>query len=1002
MLRFDLIRTKLIVLAFTMFVAVLLASGIGGYILYQTSISETAERLTETAKSNARMIEAVAFFDETHSKEMHSGVSSFEGTLAQIKSAHERFRFGHSGEFTLAKNQDYEIVFLMRNYLAGMDVPEPISFDQKDRAEPMRRALSGESGWMIGNDYRGVLVMAAYEPVKILNLGLVAKIDLEEIRAPFIKAGMVMIALAILVSLGALRIFYQTSRQISGKFEDNTRKLMHEKEIAQSFLDIAGAMMVALDKWGNITLINQKACQVVDWSEQEALGKNWFENFLPHDVKEEVIGVFEKIITGNIELLEFYENTIRTRGGDERIIAWHNSVLKEQDGQTIIGVLSSGEDITERKQAEQALAKSEERFSLAMKGANDGLWDWDLQTNDVSYSARWKSMLGYAENELKNGFSTWEMLVHPDDIEPAKQVINDYLGGTIPRYELEFRMKHKDGHWVNILSRGFAIHSESSGEAVRFIGTHVDITERKIAEESARLANEELQYTFDISPSLICVANANTGYFTEINSAVTRMLGYSVEEFTSKPFMEFIHPDDRQTTNDEVTKQLKGSSTTNFENRYLCKDGSYKWLVWHVTAADMDGMVHAVATDITEIKQAEKEHARLNSELQQSQKMESLGHLTGGIAHDFNNLLGIINGYAGLAQDILLKQGESKLAEYVRNIHEAGARATALVAQMLSFSRGDQNENIPTQFAPLIKDEIKMLRSTLPSTIEIKSHIDPNLPDVLMNPTQLHQILMNLSINARDAMNGVGELTIRLKMAHDLDIESTVSHKPVKGDWVELCVNDTGSGIDSETIKNIFNPFFTTKEIGKGTGMGLSVIYRIMEDHGGHIMLDSELGKGSSFCMLFPPFLGDAANQSGLEQEPVEIPEGDGSEILVVDDEPMLAIHMSELVKNHGYEAFVVTDSTEALEIFKQDPDRFSMLITDQTMPKMTGAELISELRKIRPKLPVIMCSGFSDKIDPKGASELNIFYIDKPVDVKKLLLKIPALLNNNSSISNE
>lgn len=402
--------------------------------------------------------------------------------------------------------------------------------------------------------------------------------------------------------------------------------------------------------------------------------------------------------------------------------------------------------------------------------------------------------------------------------------------------------------------------------------------------------------------------------------------------------------------------------------------------------------------NITERKNSELEQKLLETELQQAQKMESLGLLTGGIAHDFNNLLGIINGYADLAQEKLINQDDDKLAGYVRNITDAGVQAAKLVAQMLSFSRGDDAEDIPIQFGPLIKDEINMLQSTLPSTIEIKSHIDLNLPDVLMNPIQLHQILMNLSINARDAMNGVGELSIRLGMAYDIDTVSTVSHKPIKGDWIELCISDTGSGIDSETAMNIFNPFFTTKEEGKGTGLGLSVIYRIMENHGGHILLESKLGKGSTFRMLFPPIVGDSINLSGLEQEHVEIPEGDGSEILVVDDVPMLALHMSELVKKHGYEAFMVTDSTEALEIFREDPDRFSMLITDQTMPKMTGTELVSELREIRPELPVIMCSGYSDKIDIREASKLNIFYLSKPVDVRKLLLKIPDLLSENSS----
>ena len=402
-------------------------------------------------------------------------------------------------------------------------------------------------------------------------------------------------------------------------------------------------------------------------------------------------------------------------------------------------------------------------------------------------------------------------------------------------------------------------------------------------------------------------------------------------------------------------------------------------------------------SEAIERKQAEVEKERLQRELQQSQKMESLGHMTGGIAHEFNNLLGVINGYAELAIDKYINKVDETLLGYMRNIMDAGNRAANLVTQMLAFSRKEQIDDVPLKLSHLIREDINMLRSTLPSTIEIETEIDPQLPSVLMNTTQLNQILMNLLINARDAMDGVGKLTVRLHLRHGLDTEDSVSHKSIKGDWIELSVSDTGSGIEPEIVENIFNPFFTTKEAGMGTGMGLSIIYRIMEDHGGHIMLDSELGKGTTFRMLFKPILDESDKTEYSNTEPVEILMGDGSEILVVDDEPMLAVHMSELLKHHGYEATYMSDSTKALELFKEDPERFSMLITDQTMPKMTGVELVEKLRLIRPELPVIICSGFSTKIDYKGAKELDIPYISKPVDANNLLRKIADLLGSNS-----
>ncbi|MDM8545601.1 PAS domain S-box protein [Candidatus Venteria ishoeyi] len=522
MFRLDLIRGKLIKLALTMFVAILFTAGSGGYIIYQTSISETAQRLTETAKSNARMIEEVAYFDKAHSKEMHSGASSFDATLSQVKAAHEQIRFGQSGEFTLAKKQGKQIVFLMRNYLAGMDIPNPVSLDRTDRAEPMRRALSGKSGWMIGNDYRGVHVMAAYEPVDILNLGIVAKLDMQEIRAPFIKAGMVIIAFAILISLFALRIFYQTSRQISDKFEDSNRQF---SRLASNAKDVIYRMSIPDGRYEYINPasselfgITPQAFYNTPKKIQELIHPNWHAYFDEQ---------WQKLLNGDMP--PTYEFQIVTPSGETKWIVQRNVLVTDDSGRPV-AIEGIASDITERKQAEQALAKSEERFSLAMQGANDGLWDWDMQTNVITYSVRWKSMLGYAENELENKFATWERLVHPDDIKRAKQVIDDYLTGKVPKFELEHRMLHKDGHWVDILARGFAIRNESNGTYVRFVGTHVDITKRKQTEQALHQSEEHFRELFTGNKSVELIIDPDDGRIIEANRAAEKFYGYSQEQ----------------------------------------------------------------------------------------------------------------------------------------------------------------------------------------------------------------------------------------------------------------------------------------------------------------------------------------------------------------------------------------------------------------------------------------------------------------------------------------
>jgi len=505
-------------------------------------------------------------------------------------------------------------------------------------------------------------------------------------------------------------------------------------------------------------------------------------------------------------------------------------------------------------------------------------------------------------------------------------------------------------------------------------------------DQSNQILNQTLNeiYMFDM----------NTFHFTEANLGAQKNLGYSLTELNSMTLVDLIPEMTKADFLKQVAPLISGTNKlVVFRTVLQRKNGSLYPVEVHLSLTNHEPILFfAIIIDITQIKESENERIRLQNELQQSQKMESLGQLTGGIAHDFNNLLGIINGYTELTIEHLANKKDEAIQSYVQNIQIAGNRAKDLVAQMLTFSRSSEVEDVPLNLSVFIKDNLKMLRSSLPSTIDIVTDIKQQLPEVAMDKTQLHQILMNLAVNARDAMDGTGKLTIRLKLNHEMNTEASVSHKPIKGDWVELSISDTGTGIKPEILSNIFNPFFTTKEVGKGTGLGLSVIYRIMENHGGHILLDSESGKGTTFRILFSPIVSKDQISSEFTKVSNDRPKGDGSEILIVDDEEMLAVHLSELLYHYEYKPHYVTDSTEALKIFRKNPQRFSILITDQTMPKLTGIELIDELRTIRPGLPVIMCSGFSDKIDAKIASELNISYIPKPINTEFLLREIATL----------
>ncbi len=400
-------------------------------------------------------------------------------------------------------------------------------------------------------------------------------------------------------------------------------------------------------------------------------------------------------------------------------------------------------------------------------------------------------------------------------------------------------------------------------------------------------------------------------------------------------------------------------------------------------------------SDITKRKKAEAEQVRLQCELQQTQKMEALGQLTGGIAHDFNNILGIILGYSELAMARSTSRGDAKQAKQLELILKASERAKGLVAKMLAFSRSEASNDTPLLLQSILMEDIKMLRSTLPSSIEISTEIDESLPAILMDPVQLNQLLMNLCINARDAMDGKGNINIRLAWSREMEGERVACRKRIEGDWVELSITDTGSGIKPDVLDRIFDPFYTTKDVGKGTGMGLSVIHGIMRNHGGHILVETEIGKGSTFRLLFPPAIEEIAKTPGVDRSSEKLPHGRGEHVLILDDEQDLGEYLGDLLESYGYRVTVLTNSKEALDLFKEKPDEFAILITDQTMPGMTGVALVNAIREIRPDMPSILNTGFSDDIDAETATGMGMGYLEKPVKANSLLQKIDELIRS-------
>ncbi len=391
----------------------------------------------------------------------------------------------------------------------------------------------------------------------------------------------------------------------------------------------------------------------------------------------------------------------------------------------------------------------------------------------------------------------------------------------------------------------------------------------------------------------------------------------------------------------------------------------------------------------------QKEYQNTQRQLQQAQKMEAIGHLTGGIAHDFNNILASIMGYTSLALDRYVEDRDSKLGQYLQEVYQAGERARDLVAQMLAFSRNSGGEAKLLSLPPLVNEVIKMLSATLPSDIRITTEVENSLPWTIIDPIQLHQIIMNLCINARDAIQNHGQIHIKLQRNCISDCQCMSCHGYIDGDFVELSIEDTGSGINPDIMPYIFDPFFTTKDIGKGTGMGLPTVHGIVHKHGGHILVQNSPTGGALF-RIFLLVAKQIENRNLVVQEPVatDIPASGPAHILVVDDDESIARFIAELLESQGYRITLRHNGQEAWDYFRSNGDDIDLVITDQTMPIMKGDELAQRILALRAETPIILCSGYNAHINEIQETNIGIqAFLNKPLTLQALLDCIRTLL---------
>ena len=658
-------------------------------------------------------------------------------------------------------------------------------------------------------------------------------------------------------------------------------------------------------------------------------------------------------------------------------------------GEDIGGVrtlISIVRDITERKNAEETVRISEERFRKIFNESPVGIAFLGKQREIFLTNQRYRDFLGYSEKEILE--IKPEKLLHPDDWAPSVELSTRLRSGEIPAFHMEQRYIRKDGVVVWADTR-ITVLRDKEGRLIHTIGWVLDITSRKQGEEALRKREEEYKRlsnefnaVLEAIPDSLALVSSDLKVLWANRNAVESMQVEKEAYLPGEPCYKLWHNFEEPCETCSLKKVFATGEICEFVMTEEGKTREFRLIPVKDDAGKVFNTVR-LGRDISEMR-------NLEAQLHQAQKMEAIGTLAGGIAHDFNNILGAILGYAEMAYEDSLS-GSVKPSD-LNQVVQASHRAKDLVKQILAFSRQTEAQKILIRPAAMVKESIKLLRSSIPTTIDIQQDIDSEADLILADPTQIHQIMMNLCTNAYHAMEETGgtlSVSLQNKVFTQHDLAGIPDVQP--GRFVQLSVRDTGPGIAPVIQERIFDPYFTTKETGKGTGMGLAIVHGIVKSSGGFITFHSEIGAGTVFEICLPAFLEQITPET---KEDNLIPVGT-ERILFVDDEEMLAKMGRTMLERLGYMVTIKMSSLEALTTFKNNPDAFDLVITDQTMPGMTGVDLAQKLLQIRPGLPIILCTGYSSQVSEETVKSYGITgFALKPLAKKDIAVLIRKLLD--------
>ena len=646
------------------------------------------------------------------------------------------------------------------------------------------------------------------------------------------------------------------------------------------------------------------------------------------------------------------------------------------------------------------LSESEERYQRITDSITDYIYTVrvkDGQAAETTHSPGCLAVTGYRAEEFTRAPYLWIDIVFPEDRPEVEKRARQLLTGEAPP-SFEHRIVHKNGS-VRWVSNTFAPHRDERGVLVAYDGLIQDITTRKGAEEALAESEKRYRLIAENIQDVFWMATPGLERMVYVSPAYERIWGRNIENLYASPesYIEAVHPEDRDRAREvSVTSASRGNAWSS-TYRVVRPDGSIRWVEERgFPLSDARGgwyLTIGVVTDVTDRKQAELEREKFEAQLRQAHKLEAIGTLAGGIAHDFNNILAPIIGYSEMAMEDA--PHNSPMRSDLEQVIKAAHRARELVRQILIFSRrSDDVDRVPMDLGTTVTEVLKLLRASIPSTIEITQDIGKGM--VLADPTQMHQVLLNLCTNASHALEDRGTLHVSLTEAElgERDNRSFAIKVPRPGKYFKVSVSDTGCGMNAETMQRIFDPYFTTKEVGKGSGLGLAVVHGIVKRHEGALRIRSEPGRGSTFDVFIP---GIEAKEDGWRGRTKSRPGGKES-ILIVDDEEMLATLTGKILAQLGYVITTKTSALEALAAFRTSPDDFDLIITDYTMPQLTGTELAGRILEIRPDMPIILCTGHSERVTETTAEEMGIArFALKPLDRSQLAELVRSVLDEKN-----